>query len=108
VSSVWYLWKDGSFWISTSEDRLKVRAIRKNKRVALIIDTDVAPYEGVIVEGEATLTKKNLREVTHAIAKKYVPPEEVEKEFEDLIRYPRVLIKIKPTKAIDIMSYRVL
>ena len=60
VSSVWYLWLDNHFWISTSEDRLKVKAIRKNPHVAVIVDTDVMPYEGVIVEGEATLEKKDL------------------------------------------------
>ena len=108
LSSVWYLWKDGFFWITTSGDRLKVAAIRKNKRVALIVDTDIAPYEGVIVEGEATLTKKKVREITLAITKKYVAPEEVKKEFDDLMRYPRVLIRIKPVKAFDIMSYKVI
>jgi nitroimidazol reductase NimA-like FMN-containing flavoprotein (pyridoxamine 5'-phosphate oxidase superfamily) len=57
VSSVWYLFRDDCFWISTSEDRLKVKAIRQNDRVALIIDNDFAPYKGIIVEGKATLTK---------------------------------------------------
>jgi PPOX class probable F420-dependent enzyme len=108
VSAVWYLWKEGQFYVTTSEDRLKVRAIRENPNVALIVDTDVIPYEGVIVEGKATLTKKDVREVTMVIVKKYVPAKFVKSEFEDLMRYPRVLIKIKPKKSIDIMSYKVL
>lgn len=107
VSSVWYLWKDGHFWITTSEDRLKVAAVKKNGRVCLIVDTDVMPYEGVIVEGKATLTKERLAEITLAIVKKYVASELVKSEFEDLMKYSRVLIKIKPLKAIDIMSYKI-
>jgi PPOX class probable F420-dependent enzyme len=107
VSSVWYLWRDGHFYISTSEDRLKVRAIRKNPKVALIVDTDELPYKGVIVEGRAQLTKKNIEEITLAIVKKYVPASFVKSQFEDLMKYPRVLIKIKPKKSIDIMSYRI-
>jgi len=105
VSSVWYLWSDNHFWISTSEDRLKVRAIRKNPRVALIVDTDVMPYEGVIVEGEATLVKKDLEKITRAIVEKYVDQKHVKEEFDSLMRAPRILIKIKPSKALDIMSY---
>jgi nitroimidazol reductase NimA-like FMN-containing flavoprotein (pyridoxamine 5'-phosphate oxidase superfamily) len=105
LSSVWYLWKGGRFWITTSEDRLKVAAIRKNNRVAVIIDTDVMPYKGVIVEGTATLTRRKVKEITLAIAEKYVAKKNVREEFEDLMKYPRVLICIRPLKAIDIMSY---
>jgi PPOX class probable F420-dependent enzyme len=108
VSSVWYLWRDGHFWISTSEDRLKVRMIRENPRVALVVDTDVTPYKGVIVEGNAELTKENIEETTYEIVKKYIPRKYVKKQYEDLMRYPRILIKIKPAKALDIMSYKVL
>jgi nitroimidazol reductase NimA-like FMN-containing flavoprotein (pyridoxamine 5'-phosphate oxidase superfamily) len=106
VSSIWYLWGEGYFWLTTSEDRLKVRAIRKNPRVALIVDTDVAPYKGVIVEGDAELTKERVEEITLAIVKRYVPARRVKKEYDHLMKYPRILIKIKPTKAIDIMSYK--
>src|SRR5579863_3482174 len=77
VSAIWYLWKDGFFYISTSEDRLKVRAIRDNPNAALIVDTDVIPYEGVIVEGTATLSKKDVGPITLAIVKKYVSPKYV-------------------------------
>jgi len=106
VSSVWYLWRDGYFYISTSEDRLKVRIVEENPRVALVVDTDEDPHEGVIVEGTARLTKEKVREMTLAIVKKYVPAKYAKAQFEDLMRYPRILIKIKPAKALDIMSYK--
>ena len=79
VSSVWYLFNDGSFWISTALDRLKVKAIRKNPKIALIIDTDVMPYKGVIVEGIAKLTSTGLEEITRGIVKRYVERKYVEK-----------------------------
>jgi nitroimidazol reductase NimA-like FMN-containing flavoprotein (pyridoxamine 5'-phosphate oxidase superfamily) len=106
VSATWYLWKDGLFYLSTSEDRLKVRAIRDNPNVALIVDTDVIPYEGVIVEGTATLSKEDVGPITLAIVKKYVPLKYVKSQYEDLMRYPRILVKIKPKKSIDIMSFK--
>ncbi len=105
VSSVWYLWKDGYFYVSTSRDRLKARVVKDNPNVALIVDTDIIPYKGVIVEGKAELTTKNFSDVTLSITKRYVSKEYVKAEFEDLMRYPRVLIKVKPKKSIDIMSY---
>ncbi|MDH2901714.1 MAG: pyridoxamine 5'-phosphate oxidase family protein [archaeon] len=108
VSSVWYLWKDGHFYITTSEDRLKVKTIKENPKVALIVDTDVSPYKGVIVEGIAELTKNDVEEITRAIVKKYVPAKYVKKQYEDLMKYPRILVKIKPAKSLDIMSFKVL
>lgn len=107
ISSVWYLWKNGSFWISTSEERLKVKAIKKNSRVALIVDTDVIPYQGVIVEGTATLTRKDVKGITLKIVKRYVPKRLVKRQFDDLMKYQRVLIRIHPDKALEIMSYKI-
>jgi general stress protein 26 len=106
ISSVWYLWYKGYFWITTSEDRLKVKAIRENPKVALMIDTDMPPYKGVIVEGSAKLTKEDVEKITLAIVKRYVPQNRVERQFESLMRYPRILINVKPKKSIDIMSYK--
>jgi nitroimidazol reductase NimA-like FMN-containing flavoprotein (pyridoxamine 5'-phosphate oxidase superfamily) len=106
VSSVWYLWSKNHFWISTAEDRLKVRAIKKNPNVALVIDSDTMPYEGIIAEGEAVLTKKNVNGLTLAIVRKYIEKKRVQEQYDSLMRAPRILIKVKPTKSIDIMSYR--
>jgi PPOX class probable F420-dependent enzyme len=106
VSSVWYLWKEGRIWISTAEDRLKVKIIRQNPNVALIVDTDTQPYQGLIMEGRAKLTKRKVREVTYEIANRYVAKSVVEEQFESLMRAPRILISVEPEKAIDIMSYR--
>jgi nitroimidazol reductase NimA-like FMN-containing flavoprotein (pyridoxamine 5'-phosphate oxidase superfamily) len=106
VSSVWYLRSKNYFWISTAEDRLKVRAIKKNPNVALVVDSDTMPYKGVIAEGEAVLTKKNVKGITLAIVRKYIEKKSVQEQYDSLMRAPRILIKVKPTKSIDIMSYR--
>ncbi len=106
ISSVWYMWRDGCFWYSTAEDRLKVKIIKENPHVALIIDTDTRPYKGVIIEGLAELTKSKLSEITLKIVERYVSKKDVKKQFETLMRASRVLIRIRPKKALDIMSYR--
>jgi len=106
VSSVWFLFDGVFFWVSTSVDRLKVRNIMRNPRVALIVDTDTPPYEGVIVEGSTELIYEGVRDVTRRIVEKYVPENQRSTTLDELMRYPRVLIKIRPLKVLDIMSYR--
>ena len=83
-----------------------MKIIKENPHVALIVDTDTLPYKGVIVEGLAELTKLNLSEITLKIVERYVSKKEVKKQFASLMRAPRVLIRIRPKKALDIMSYR--
>jgi PPOX class probable F420-dependent enzyme len=105
VSSVWFIFENGVFWISTAEDRLKVRNIRSNPNVSLIVDTDEPPYKGIIVEGKSELTIENVLEVTRKIVKKYVDPADFDATMEELMRAPRILIKVEPRKVMDIMSY---
>lgn len=71
-----------------------------------MIDTDTQPYEGVIIEGTAHLTKSRVREITYDIVEKYSTKSEAKSVFESLMRAPRILIYIDPEKALDIMSYR--
>lgn len=104
VSSVWFLFEEGVFWVTTAEDRLKVRNVRLNPKVALIVDTDLPPYRGVIVEGRAKLTWEKVRDVTRRIAEKY--SSDPAATLDELMRAPRVLMKITPEKVMDIMSYR--
>jgi PPOX class probable F420-dependent enzyme len=106
VSSAWFIFESGCFFISTSRDRLKVKNIRVNPRVALIVDTDTPPYYGVIVEGEATIEEDRVLEVTSRIVDKYVAKPDRMATLNDLMRYPRVIIRVKPLKVMDIMSYR--
>ncbi|MHB1908519.1 MAG: pyridoxamine 5'-phosphate oxidase family protein [Nitrososphaerales archaeon] len=105
ISSVWYLWDGRNFWVSTSEDRLKAKLVRENPNVALIVDTDVFPYEGIIVEGVATLTKRNVSRMTLEIVKRYITRRYVKSQFQSLMKSKRILMRIRPLKAIDIMSY---
>ncbi|MEM3799963.1 MAG: pyridoxamine 5'-phosphate oxidase family protein, partial [Thermoprotei archaeon] len=62
ISSVWFVFKDGKFLISTALDRLKAKDVAVNPRVALIVDTDTMPYRGVIVWGLARLTRDGVLE----------------------------------------------
>ncbi|MEM3711373.1 MAG: pyridoxamine 5'-phosphate oxidase family protein, partial [Thermoprotei archaeon] len=91
ISSVWFVFKDGKFLISTALDRLKAKDVAVNPRVALIVDTDTMPYRGVIVWGLARLTRDGVLETTRMIVEKYVPEERVEEELAQLMRADRVI-----------------
>jgi PPOX class probable F420-dependent enzyme len=57
VSPVWFIYEDEVFYISTYEKALKVRNIKRNNSVALLVDsTDGGlKLKGVLVKGNAKL-----------------------------------------------------
>lgn len=51
---VWYAWRAGQLLFHTGADSKKLRNLRSNPRISVVIDTKVAPYKVVVVEGRAT------------------------------------------------------
>ena len=50
---IWYAWRDGKVLFHTGGDSKKMRNLRKNERVSVVVDTKVAPYKVVVIEGTA-------------------------------------------------------
>ncbi len=56
VTALWYLAEeDGSITLDTYEDNVHVANIRRDPRVALLIDSSEAPYKSVHLNGEADI-----------------------------------------------------
>ncbi|MCC7090293.1 MAG: PPOX class F420-dependent oxidoreductase [Chloroflexi bacterium] len=50
---VWYAWRDGKVLFHTGADSKKMRNLRANPRVSVVVDSKVAPYKVVVIEGRA-------------------------------------------------------
>lgn len=51
---VWYAWRDGKLLFHTGPDSKKLRNLRANPRISVVVDTRVAPYKAVVIEGRAS------------------------------------------------------
>ncbi len=51
---IWYLWRDGKVLFHTGGDSKKMRNLRKNPRISVVVDSKVAPYKVVVIEGRAS------------------------------------------------------
>jgi 2-phospho-L-lactate guanylyltransferase len=107
VTPVWYLFQDGQFYVTTASDRVKARNMLANPKVGFAIDSDVRPYQGVSVWGEARLVAEGeaARPVTRRIAARYVPAERLEAMVDTLMQSPRVLFVIEPVKVVAMGSW---
>ena len=101
VTPVWYLWNAPYLLIAVVSTSRKVRNIQQNPRVAITIDTESSPAQGVIIEGTALI--KNLpARVEHEICARYIKSSDLEKYLEyTRNNFASLLLEITPSKIIS-------
>ena len=79
VTPIWFLWVDGSFYLTSYSDRPHLDRIRSNPRVGLVLDVEDAqradgerPNRQVRVIGDATVSDDPAGEWTRRIRRKYL------------------------------------
>src|SRR5438046_3272560 len=55
VVPIWFHWNGQEFVLGTPPNAPKVKALQKNPRVALTIDSDAFPHKVLLVRGTATV-----------------------------------------------------
>lgn len=68
VTPIWFIVDDGDLVFNTWHTSAKARHIRRDPRVALVVDMEKMPYAFVMVEGTAT-TSTDLGEIRHFATK---------------------------------------
>ena len=109
VTPVWFEYDGENFWVPTQASTKKATHVKKDKRVAIIIDTFAEPISKfnitqVVVKGEAELIKvpsvegiDPLKSRTMSIWHRYLG-DEPENALKNRMKIERYLIKIKPVK----------
>jgi PPOX class probable F420-dependent enzyme len=101
IVPMWFLWQDGVLYMSTRADAAKLKHIRANPHVAVVVDVMEAPLKNQIVtiEGTAELQTTNVKELTGKIYEKYVGAEAAKTHgAQERINTPRTILKITPKK----------
>ncbi len=100
VTPVWFLYQEGKFLVNTAEDRVKLKNIRRDDRVALLMDDE---YVYVLVEGSARVAKERdpFKDI-ETLAIRYVGEQQGEKQFREYYsKQKRVSIEITPERVIE-------
>lgn len=102
VAPVWFLVEDGDLVFNTGAGTAKGRAVARDARVVLCVDSEVPPYGFVQVQGTATTGEDpaELIRTATAIAARYVGPERAE-EFGRRNGVPgELVVRVTPTKVV--------
>jgi PPOX class probable F420-dependent enzyme len=74
VTPIWFVIDDGDLVFNTWHTGVKARNIRRDPRVALVVDLEEPPYAFVIVEGTAQISTdlSAIRDVAERIGGRYM------------------------------------
>ena len=98
---VWYEYDGEHFIVTTAEDRVKVKNVRRDPRVTLcIVDTSVQS-QGLVVRGRAEVVEEGTQEATARLARRHVGPERAERMTENFQRQKRVILRITPERILQ-------
>lgn len=105
VVPMWFLYKDGVFYMSTRTYAAKLKHIQHNPRVAVVIDVMEAPLKNksVTVDGTVEVQRTGVKDMTTAIYRKYVGEAGLASAAAQRnINDARVILKIVPKKVVSI------
>jgi PPOX class probable F420-dependent enzyme len=71
LSPVWHEWRDGGFTVTCGRDDVKVRHVRRDPRVSLVVAEQQAPYTGVEIRCEARILEEESAETVRRICVRY-------------------------------------
>lgn len=96
---IWYLWRDGKVLFHTGADSKKMRNLRGNDRVSVVVDSKVAPYKVVVVEGTAKEVAGD-KALAKEVAIHYLGAVQGER-YASQSTEPGTLVEVSPTKVIS-------
>ena len=92
VAPVWYVCDGASAVVMAGQEAIKVKNIRRNPVVSLSVATAQRPYQYLIIEGRATVTKDDLARQVHRICVRYDGPERGEAFARELLAEERMVL----------------
>ena len=102
VTPIWYMCVDGKMIVNTAEGRVKLRNIRRDPRVVLLMDEG---YAYVAISGEARVAKERdgLKDI-EALAIRYHGPQKGKKMTSEIYsKQKRVSIEIVPERTVKVL-----
>ena len=99
LAALWFTYEDGAIVFGTQDMTNKVRNIKQNPNVTVLIDVEGPPLRGVLIYGTAELDYENVIEKRIVIFEKYMPKENARQLTENLASsFKPVIVRIKPNR----------
>lgn len=102
VAPIWFKYENGEILFGTQEVTRKVRNVKRDKRVTVLVDAQEPALQGVIVQGRAELDYEDVIPRRISIFEKYIGAEQAPGLAQNLAsRWTPVIIRVRPQRVIS-------
>jgi PPOX class probable F420-dependent enzyme len=102
TTPIWFNYADGDILLGTQEVSRKVRNIKHNPQVTILIDDPTPPFKGVLIYGQARLDYDDVLARRTAIISKYMPPADAAGLAQGLAsKWQSVIIRVRPDRIVS-------
>jgi len=99
LAALWFAYQDGDIVFGTQDVTNKIRNIRQNPNVTVLVDVVGPPLQGVLIYGRAELDYEDVVAKRIAIFEKYMPSEHAQGLATTLAEsWPPVIIRVRPLR----------
>lgn len=98
LSAVWHLSEQGGFTIVIDGSDAKMRNLRRDPRLSVVVAEDDPPYRGIEVRGEARFADMDASAVLRRLAGRYLKNRDVEAYLERMRGWSEeaVVLRVEP------------
>ena len=96
LSPVWHEWSDGGFSVVLGADDLKVRLLRRDPRVSVIVAQNLPPYKGLEIRTTVRFVGDEGRDVMLRMAVRYLGERMGRAYAESIADDPQTLVRLEP------------
>jgi PPOX class probable F420-dependent enzyme len=101
LSPIWYEYEDGVFYLWVGANTVKVRNLRREPRLSLLIANHDEPYKYVVAEGECEITTEGVLERSTSMAVRYYGEERGRAYAKSMADTNHLLLVLKPSKLLS-------
>lgn len=102
LTPIYFHYDAGEIILGTQVASRRVRNIKRNPKVTLLVDDPTPPYKAALIYGTAALDYDDVVQKRITIFEKYTSPEQARANAEGLCKkWPSVIIRIKPDQIVS-------
>jgi len=99
---LWFKYENGELLFGTQQDSHRIKNIRRNPDVTVVVDQEQFPWKGVVIYGSAKLDYDDVIAKRVSLFQKYMPKENAEGMAQGLAKLRKpVIIRVTPNKMIS-------
>ncbi len=92
LAPVWHEWSDGGFSIVIDGNDAKIRNLRRDRSLSVIVAEDEPPYRGIEVRSEARFLETSAGGVLRRLAERYLKDRDVDAYLERMREWTEVAV----------------